>query len=158
MPQTLIAVIGAGRCDTATAELAFDVGAEIARQGATLLCGGLGGVMEAAAKGCQEAGGVSLGLLPGSDAATGNPYLTYALPTNLGHARNVVIAQSATALVAVEGEYGTLSEIAAALKIGRPVVVLGRWSHLEGVMTADSPAEAVRLACFHCTSSQGVTL
>ena len=89
-----------------------------------LLCGGLGGVMAAAAQGAQEAGGVSLGILPEADRRRANPYLTYSLATNLGHARNVLIAHSADALIAVDGDYGTISEAAIALKLGKPVVAL----------------------------------
>ncbi|MBW1991258.1 MAG: TIGR00725 family protein, partial [Deltaproteobacteria bacterium] len=102
MPRTgnpcYIAVIGGGEADPDLLALAREVGREIARQGAVLLCGGLGGVMAAAARGAQEAGGVSLGILPDADRRGANPYLTYSVPTNMGHARNIIIAHAADAL------------------------------------------------------------
>ena len=126
--------------------LAREVGREVAARGAVLLCGGLGGVMAAAAQGAQEAGGVSLGILPEGDRRRANPYLTYTIATNLGHARNVLIAHSADALIAVDGSYGTMSEAAIALKLGKPVIALQVTWDLAGVKRAASPAEAVALA------------
>ena len=108
-----------------------------------LLCGGLGGVMAAAAQGVQDAGGVSLGILPGGDRRRANPYLTYTIATNLGHARNVLIAHSADALIAVGGSYGTMSEAAIALKLGKPVIALQVTWDLPGLQRAGTPAEAV---------------
>jgi uncharacterized protein (TIGR00725 family) len=99
--------------------------------------------MQAAARGAQEAGGISIGILPGADRRTANPFLTYSLPTNLGHARNIVIAHSADGLIAVDGGYGTISEAAIALKLGKPVTGLLTDWHLEGVQKAYSPEEAV---------------
>ncbi|NIQ95552.1 MAG: TIGR00725 family protein [Desulfuromonadales bacterium] len=144
--RKIIAVIGAGQTGRAGYEKAREVGRQIAQSGAALLCGGLGGIMEAASRGCSEAGGLVIGVLPGPEPEEANPYVEIALPTNMGHARNVVIAHSAHALVAVEGEYGTLSEMAVALKLGRPVVTLDcRW-RVEGAQGADSPEEAVAMA------------
>ncbi len=142
----LIGVIGAGRATAEGCARAGEVGRLIAARGAALVCGGLGGIMEAACRGCAEAGGMTVGILPGNDAAAANRYVTLALPTGLGHARNVVIAQSARALIAIEGEFGTLSEMAIGMKIGRPVIALGAWPALPGVLYAESPAEAVKLA------------
>lgn len=122
------------------------VGREIASRGATLVCGGLGGVMEAAAKGAVEAGGEVLGILPGPDNQRANPYVTIAVPTNMGHARNVIIAHTADALIAVEGEYGTLSEAAIACKLCKPVFVLPGGPQLAGTVPVDSPEAAVALA------------
>ena len=119
-----IAVIGGSDIGDETAALAREVGREVAGRGAVLLWGGLGGVMAAAAQGAQEAGGVSLGILPEGDRRRANPYLTYSIATNLGHVRNVLIAHSADALIAVGGSYGTVSEAAIALKLGKPVIVL----------------------------------
>jgi len=141
-----IAVIGGSDIDDDTAALAREVGREVAARGAVLLCGGLGGVMAAAAQGAVEAGGVSLGILPEGDRRRANPYLTYSIATNLGHARNVLIAHSADALIAVGGSYGTVSEAAIALKLGKPVIVLEVTWHLAGVKRAAGPAEAVALA------------
>ncbi|MCK4536697.1 MAG: TIGR00725 family protein [Desulfuromonadales bacterium] len=144
--KTIIGVIGASRATEQGLEMARVVGAEIARRGAVLVCGGLGGVMEAASRGCAERGGEVLGLLPGSQAGTANPFVTIAVPTNMGHARNVIIAHTADALIAIEGEYGTLSEMAISLKLGKPVVVLPGGHQVAGVLPAEDPCTAVDLA------------
>jgi uncharacterized protein (TIGR00725 family) len=141
-----IAVIGGSDVGPETAALAREVGREVAAMGAVLLCGGLGGVMAAAAQGAGDAGGVSLGILPDGDRRRANPFLTYSIATNLGHARNVLIAHSANALIAVDGSYGTVSEAAIALKLGKPVITLKVTWDLAGVKRAASPAEAVALA------------
>jgi uncharacterized protein (TIGR00725 family) len=141
-----IAVIGGSDISPETAALAQEVGREVAARGALLLCGGLGGVMAAAAQGAQEAGGVSLGILPEGDRRRANPFLTYSIATNLGHARNVVIAHSADALIAVGGSYGTVSEAAIALKLGKPVIALNVTWDLPGLQRAATPAEAAALA------------
>jgi uncharacterized protein (TIGR00725 family) len=144
--RTVIGVIGASQASPQGCAAAREIGRLIAGAGAVLVCGGLGGVMEAAARGAAEAGGEVLGILPGPAAAEANPWVTIAVPTNMGHARNVVIAHTAQALIAVEGEYGTLSEIAVGLKLGRPVIALGNRFGVEGVAAAASPAQAVALA------------
>lgn len=144
-PRLLIGVIGAGQASAQAERQAYEVGRRLAERHALLVCGGLGGVMAAACRGSVEAGGDTLGLLPGADAESANPWVTIPVATNMGHARNVIIAHTARALIAVEGEYGTLSEIAVALKLGRPVVVLGRWNAIPGVLTAQTPQEAVDL-------------
>jgi uncharacterized protein (TIGR00725 family) len=141
-----IAVIGGSEISPETAGLAREVGREVAQKGAVLLCGGLGGVMAAAAQGAREAGGVSLGILPDGDRRRANPYLTYTIATNLGHARNMLIAHSADALIAVDGSYGTVSEAAIALKLGKPVIALNVTWDLPGLKRAATPAEAVTLA------------
>jgi uncharacterized protein (TIGR00725 family) len=140
-----VAVIGGGEASPEVADLARQVGRELARRGAVLICGGLGGVMAAAAQGVKEAGGVSLGVLPGADRARANPYLSYSIVTNLGHARNFIIVHSADALIAVDGNYGTISEAAIALKLGKPVVALKADWDLAGLSRAASPQEAVAL-------------
>ncbi len=140
-----VAVIGGSSASPEVAALAREVGREVARRGAVLLCGGLGGVMAAAAQGAAEAGGVSLGILPEADRGRANPYLTYSIATNLGHARNVLIAHSADAVIAVDGDYGTISEAAIALKLGKPVVALRTDWDLRGLKRADSAREAVAL-------------
>jgi len=141
-----IAVIGGSEISPETAVLAREVGREVAAKGAVLLTGGLGGVMAAAAQGAREAGGVSLGILPDGNRRRANPYLTYTIATNLGHARNVLIAHSADALIAVDGSYGTISEAAIALKLGKPVIALKVAWDLPGLRRAATAAEAVALA------------
>jgi uncharacterized protein (TIGR00725 family) len=141
-----VAVIGAGEASVKLEALAREVGRRLAEAGAVLLCGGLGGVMAAAAQGAWEAGGVSIGILPGPDRRGANPFLTFALPTNLGHARNMIIAHAADALIAVGGSYGTVSEAAIGLKLGKPVIALLADWDLPGLRRAATPAEAVRAA------------
>jgi uncharacterized protein (TIGR00725 family) len=140
-----IGVIGTGEAREETDRLAFEVGAAIARVGALLCCGGLGGVMAAAARGARQEKGLTLGLLPGPDRAAANPYMDVVVPTDMGHARNALVVRSADVLIAVGGGYGTLSEIALALKMGKPVVGLNTWE-IEGVHEKTTAAEAVRAA------------
>ena len=144
--QLQIAVAGGGVCGPRTAALARAVGREIARAGAVLVCGGLGGVMEAAARGAAESGGTVIGILPGYEHRAGNRFLTVALPTGLGHARNALVAAAGDALIALPGEHGTLSEIALARVLGRPVIALGRRCDVQGVAAARTPRDAVRRA------------
>src|SRR3989442_629143 len=127
-----IAVIGAGQCDAQTAALAEEVGRRLAQAGATLVCGGLGGVMEAACRGAKSTGGLTIGVLPGSDRADANRWVDIAIPTGLGEARNILVVRSAQAVIAVGGEFGTLSEIAFALKLGIPVFGLNTWQLARG--------------------------
>jgi hypothetical protein len=147
-----IGVIGAGECTASEAFLAEEVGREIARRKAVLICGGRQGIMEAAAKGAKEAGGLVIGCLPGKNRREGNPYLTVALATGLGDARNAVIACACDALIAISGGYGTLSEIGLALKMGKPVVGLFTWElvqkekHSFSVHQVSNAVEAVELA------------
>ena len=141
-----IGVIGAGFCDTELRTTAEEVGAEIARNNAILLCGGLGGVMKAAASGAKKAGGTTIGILPGDSRQSANTYIDIAIVTDMGHARNVIIAQSSDALIAIGGEYGTLSEIAHSLKIGKTVVILDSKWEIDGIVKAKNPKDAVRIA------------
>jgi uncharacterized protein (TIGR00725 family) len=144
--KIIIGVIGAANPSAVGLQVAEAVGRELAGRGAILVCGGLGGVMEAAAKGAVEAGGEVLGILPGPDKGSANPFVTLPVPTNMGHARNVIIAHTADALIAVEGEYGTLSETAIGLKLGKPVFVLPGGQQIAGTVAVTSASEAVTLA------------
>ena len=145
-----IAVIGAGEGNAEIERLAEEVGREIAASGAILICGGLGGVMEAAAKGAKEAGGTTVGILPGEDKAEANNYIDIKIVTAMSHARNAIIARTADALIAVGGEYGTLSEIAHGLKLKKQVIVLegakSSFTNVKGVAFAKTPKEAVGMA------------
>lgn len=138
-----IAVVGAGVADAKTASTAFEVGREIALQKWVLICGGLGGVMEAASKGAFENGGTTVGLLPGYGHTEANKFIRIVIPTGLGHARNAVVAASADGIIAVGGEYGTLSEIALGLKMGKPVVGIETFHNVKGIMEAKSASEAI---------------
>jgi uncharacterized protein (TIGR00725 family) len=140
-----VAVVGPG---VATPEQEADaeaVGRGLGEAGATVVCGGLGGVMAAACRGARAGGGLTVGLLPGLSRDEANRWVDVAVPTGLGEARNVLVVRAADVVVAVGGEYGTLSEIAFALKAGTPVVGLGSWG-IEGVQPAESADDAVSLA------------
>jgi uncharacterized protein (TIGR00725 family) len=141
-----IAVAGGARCSPATARLAHAVGRELAAAGAVLVCGGLGGVMASAARGVAAGGGIAVGVLPSYDHADGNRYLAVTIPTGLAHARNVIVAAAGDALIALPGEHGTLSEVVLARVLRRPVIVLGAWRRLPGVVHARTPREAVQRA------------
>ena len=135
-------MVGAGDADDAQRAAAEEAGRLLAQAGAVVVTGGLGGVMEAASKGARAAGGLTLGVLPGSDRRAANPYVQVAVPTGMGEMRNALVVRAADGVIAVGGEWGTLSEIALARKAGKPVVGLDTWD-LEGVETCDSPADAV---------------
>ena len=138
-----VAVVGSGEASGELYEKAREVGRLIAERGGTVVCGGRSGVMEAAARGATEAGGTAIGILPDEDRERANEYLSYSIATGTGHARNLAVVCSGDAIVAVGGEYGTLSEIGLALKVGRPVVALMSWDLGEHVTVASSPEEAV---------------
>lgn len=146
MRRRMAGIIGASNASVSALELAREVGERIAKSGVVLVCGGLSGVMQAAAQGCCEAGGDVLGILPGPSADAANSYVTLAVPTNMGHARNTIIAHTAEVLIAIEGEYGTLSEAAIALKLGKRVLTLGKGLSLQGVEPMLSPQSAVETA------------
>jgi uncharacterized protein (TIGR00725 family) len=136
---TYVAVVGGGVPDADADELAEAVGRELARRGAALVCGGLGGVMEAACRGAKDGGGTTVGILPGDDRSAANEFVDVAVPTGMGEARNALVVRSADAVIAIGGEFGTLSEIALALKTGKPVVGLGTWE----LAKAGRPVEAI---------------
>jgi uncharacterized protein (TIGR00725 family) len=138
-------VVGPGEAGPEVVAAAETVGRVLAARGAILVCGGLGGAMEAACRGAREVGGITVGLLPGSDRAQANPYVDIALATGLGEARNALVVRTADALVAVGGGYGTLSEIALALRAGKRVVGVGTWE-IEGIEAVESPESAVAAA------------
>ncbi|WP_376792231.1 TIGR00725 family protein [Thermoflexus sp.] len=147
----LIAVVGSGEATPQEQAWAYEVGRRLAAAGAVVVCGGRGGVMEAVCRGAVEAGGLTVGILPGSDHREANPYVRLPLPTGLGEVRNALVVRVAHAVIAIGGEFGTLSEIALALKWGIPVIGLGTWSlHRPGVAvpieTVSTPEEAVNRA------------
>jgi len=145
MGCTIVGVIGAGMADAKTLQTAEETGRLIAGRGWLLVCGGLGGVMEAAARGARSAGGTTVGILPQADRNAANPYIDIPIATGFGEGRNVFIVRSADLLIAVGGEYGTLSEIAFALKSGKPVIGITSWE-IPGVRKAATPLEAVAMA------------
>ncbi len=139
----LVAVIGGARCSEQEAAWAEAVGRLLARQGFGVVCGGRGGVMAAACKGANQMGGVTVGLLPGEDDREANPWVQIVLPTGLGEARNALVVRAGVGVIAIGGGYGTLSELAFALKWGKPVAGLGTWE-LPGVYATASPQDAVQ--------------
>jgi len=147
-----IGVIGESRTSPETSKLAEQVGKEIAKAGAVLVCGGLKGVMEKAAKGAKSAAGVTIGVLPGSRREEANPYIDIPVITGMGYARNKIVVKTAQAIIAVGGSYGTLTEIGFALSYGIPVIGLKTWELIKqgrkdtAIMEAKSPKDAVRLA------------
>jgi uncharacterized protein (TIGR00725 family) len=140
-----VAVVGPGDAAPEEIDGAEAVGRALAGRGAVVVCGGLGGAMEAACRGAKEAGGTTVGILPGLDRAAANPWVDAALPTGLGEARNALVVRAADALIAVGGGYGTLSEIALALKAGKPAIGLGSWE-IDGVQPAAEAEQAVETA------------
>src|SRR5213080_4879616 len=147
MRRLLIGVVGGSSCSSEEAEWAATVGRLLAEHGAVLLCGGLGGVMEAAARGAQQAGGLTVGILPGADPAQANPHIDVALATGMGEMRNALIVRAAGALIAIGGGWGTLSEIALARRIETPVVGLhDSFMPSVDIPRVERPEEAVRWA------------
>jgi hypothetical protein len=145
--KPIISVIGGGTCTDAEAMLAATVGRLLAEQGAVVVCGGLGGVMEAVAKGTREGRGTVIGILPGADPAAANAYIDIPLATQMGEMRNALVVQVAQALIAIGGGAGTLSELALAQRIGKPVVGLhDSFTAAVRIPRVESPAEAVRWA------------
>ncbi len=147
--KKFIAVIGGSQCSSQEARLAEEVGRELARRGVILVCGGLGGVMEAACRGASSEGGVTIGILPGESRQTANPYVQFPIVTGIGYARNVAVVKSAQAVIAISGSYGTLSEISYALQNGIPVIGLNTWALSKNgqqdnsIILAQNSAEAV---------------
>mgnify|MGYP001066165885 CR=1 FL=1 len=140
-----IGVIGGSKADKESVQAAFNVGRLIAEKGAILICGGLAGVMEAACRGAKQAGGLTIGILPGNSRHEANLYIDIAIATGLGYSRNSLVAMNSDVLIAVHGEYGTLSEIAYGFIYGKKIIGLGTWN-IEGVIKANSAEEAVELA------------
>lgn len=153
MSPVYVAVCGPDPASPEVAAQAEEVGRLLARAGAVLVCGGLGGSMEATARGVASGGGTSIGILPGSSRSAANPHLSLSIPTGMGEMRNTLIIRAADAVIAVAGEFGTLSEIAFALKTGVPVVGLGTWELAkpgravpDPIIRASTPEQAVEEA------------
>ncbi|MCI0595209.1 MAG: TIGR00725 family protein [candidate division Zixibacteria bacterium] len=142
----MIAVVGGSSASAEVYQTAREVGRLVAQAGAVLVSGGLGGVMEAASQGAKEEGGTVIGILPGFFRNEANPYVDIPIVTGLGDGRNMLVVQTAEAVIALPGEYGTLSEIALALKIGRPVISLGGWEISPDIIKAKSAKEAMEKA------------
>lgn len=144
--EILIGVIGAGETGEEEYITAFETGREIARRKCTLICGGLGGVMEAACKGAKSEGGLTVGIIPGELKNEANPYVDIPIVTGMGHGRNIIVVRSSDALIAIGGSFGTLSEIAFALTLEIPVIGINTWDVSTEIKQADNPREAVEMA------------
>lgn len=161
MTDRYVAVVGpSDPDDTAVLDAAHTVGVALARAGAVVVCGGRGGVMEAACRGAKQAGGTTVGLLGGDDRSAANPYVDIAIPTGLGEARNALVVRAADAVVAVGCSWGTLSEIALAMRTGVPVVALDSWdirgpagAPVAGPTVVDNPEDAARIALIEAVAS-----
>jgi hypothetical protein len=147
-----VAIVGAGDADEELAAAAEEVGRRLAQAGVVVVCGGLGGVMEAACRGAKSVGGLTIGILPGRRRQDANRWVDVAIPTGMGETRNALVVLSADAVVAVGGEHGTLSEVAFGLKLGRPVVGLRTWRLVRGdgavdesIVPAEDPQAAVAI-------------
>ena len=144
--KPVIAVIGAHECARAMQDKAALVGRYVAEHGGVIVCGGRGGIMEGACRGAHEGGGVAIGILPSADANEANEFVTFAIPTAMGEARNALVVRTADVVIAFPGRFGTLSEIALALKMGKPVLSVGAWNVDEKIVQVDDPLEAARIA------------
>ncbi|MBI2359274.1 MAG: TIGR00725 family protein [Deltaproteobacteria bacterium] len=142
-----VAVVGSSDVDYGSAALATEVGRTVAAVGAVLICGGLGGTMEAAARGAKERGGITVGIVPSYQKDTANPYIDIIIPSGLGHARNALVAASGDLVVALPGSHGTRSEVSLALKMGRPVIGVTAWSDIPQVKVVNSAQELERELC-----------
>jgi len=144
--KPVIAVIGAGKCSKKLRDMATEVGKYIAENGGVVVCGGLGGIMEGVAKGAKEANGLTIGILPTENKEDANEFIDYVIPTGFGEARNIIVVRSADAVVAFPGKYGTLTEMAFALNVGKPVVSVNAWKLGDEIIHVENPVEAAKLA------------
>jgi len=155
--KKIIAVIGGSKSSAKESKLAEEVGREVAKRGAILICGGLGGIMEAACRGANSEGGLTIGVLPGENSREANEYVQISIITGIGYARNVVVVKSAQAVIAISGSYGTLTEIGYALQNGIPVIGLDTWSISRkgkadrSIILAENAADALSIAFDHIT-------
>ena len=143
--KTHIGIIGAGKCSQEIYDQASELGYLIGKNDWVLFCGGLGGVMEGAAKGCYQSGGITVGILPGKEKNSANPFITLPIATGLGEGRNLLVVRASDVVVAIGGGYGTLSEIGLALKIGKPVIGLKTWPGIDGIDYVETPEKAIAI-------------
>ena len=144
--KPVIAVIGASKCSKKLRDMAAQVGKYVAENGGIIVCGGMGGIMEGAARGAKEGGGVTIGILPSDDKKDANPYVDFAIPTGFGEGRNIIVVRTADVVVALPGKYGTLSEMAFARLFNKPVISISAWKLGDDIIQVEDPIEAARLA------------
>jgi uncharacterized protein (TIGR00725 family) len=151
--KPVIAVIGASKCSKKLRDMAAQVGKYVAEKGGVIICGGMGGVMEGAARGAREGGGVAIGILPTDNKDDANEFIDFPIVTGFGEARNIMVVKTADAVVAFPGKYGTLSEMAFALKAKKPVVSISAWKLGEEINQVEDPLEAAKMAMNLATNS-----
>ncbi len=144
--KPVIAVVGAGKCSKKLRDMAFEVGQYVAEKGGVVVCGGMGGIMEGAARGAKAGGGVTIGILPTDSKEDANEFIDYPIPTGFGEARNIMVVRTADAVVAFPGKYGTLSEMAFALHAKKPVIAVNAWKLGDEIHQVGTPLEAAELA------------
>jgi len=144
--KPVIAIVGAGKCSKKLRDKAAAVARHVVKNDGVIVCGGMGGIMEGAARGAWEGGGVSIGILPSEDKSDANKFVTFAIPTGFGEARNLMVIRAADAVVAFPGKYGTLSEMAFALKIGKPLISIAAWKLGEEIIQIDDAVQAAEKA------------
>jgi len=144
--KPVIAVVGANKCSKKLRDMAAEVGRYVAENGGVIVCGGLGGIMEGAARGAREAGGLTIGFLPSANKDDANDCVDIVIPTGMGEARNLLVVKAADVVVAFPGKYGTLSEMAFALQMGKPLISVNAWNLGDEVRQAETPVEAAKLA------------
>ena len=144
--KPVIAVIGASKCSKKLSDMAAAVGRYVAENDGVIVCGGLGGIMEGAARGAKEAGGTTIGILPSADRTEANPYIDFVIPTGFGEARNILVVRTADAVLAFPGKFGTLSEMAFALQAGKPVISISAWKLGDEIIQMEDPLEAAAKA------------
>ncbi len=142
----IIAVVGAGKCSKKLRDMAAEIGKYIAEQGGVIVCGGMGGVMEGVARGAKEAGGTTIGIIPTMDKNDANEFIDYVIPTGFGEARNIMVVRTADAVIALPGKYGTLSEMAFALKAKKPLISVSAWKLGDDMHQVENPIEAAKMA------------
>lgn len=144
-----IGIIGAGDCSKEIYNMAGELGYLVGKNDWVLVCGGLGGVMEGASKGCHKVGGMTVGILPGKEKDSANPFIMLPIPTGLGEGRNLLVVRASDVIVAIAGGYGTLSEIGLALKMGKPVVGIKTWPGIDGIDYVNTPEQAIHMIVRH---------
>ena len=144
--KPVIAVVGAGKCSKKLRDRAAEVGKYVAENGGVIVCGGLGGIMEGAARGAKEAGGATIGILPTENKDDANEYIDYVIPSGFGEARNMLVIRTADVVVAFPGKFGTLSEMAFAMQAKKPVISVNAWKLGEDIKQVESAEQAAKLA------------
>ncbi|MDF1544328.1 MAG: TIGR00725 family protein [bacterium] len=144
--KPVVAIIGAGKCSKKLRDMAHEAGKHIAENGGVVVCGGMGGIMEGAARGAREGGGLTIGILPTDKKEDANEFIDIVIPTGFGEARNLMVVRSADAVIAFPGKYGTLTEMAFALHAGKPLISVSAWKLGDEIRQVDSPLEAAKLA------------